>query len=206
MPTTIKHLIQEFDLPSIQKVSWKERIPTQDEGIYIVSLSDDPNSNNGILDTIPISKDIIEDWIEKVGGFEIDKIHTNDSEVIIERMSQFWLPDENIIYIGKAPKRKSGKGIGNRVNEYYRTEYGARKPHAGGHWIKALTVLDDLFVYYSPCDNPGDVETAMLRYFCESVSDSTREILRDKTLTLPFANLQLERGQIKNHGLGKMKL
>ena len=117
MSTIINHLIQEFELPSIQKVNWKERIPTQDEGVYIVSLSNDPNSNNGILDTIPISKDIIENWIEKVVGFEIDKIKTYSSNAIIERMSQFWLPDENIIYIGKAPKRKSGKGIGNRVNE-----------------------------------------------------------------------------------------
>lgn len=206
MPTTINQLTKQYNLPAAIKVNWGERIPTQDEGVYIVSLSEYPNTNNGILNEIPISEEIIEKWIKKVDGFEIDKIKTYDSKAIIERMSQFWLPDENIVYIGKAPKRSSGKGIGNRVNEYYRTEYGARKPHAGGHWIKALTVLKDLFVYYSVCDNPGDVETGILRYFCKNVSESTRQILRDKILTLPFANLQLERGQIKNHGLGKMKL
>jgi len=206
LPTTINQLIKEFDLPVANKVKWGERIPTQDEGIYIVSLSDDPNSNNGILNEVPISDNIIEKWIAKVDGFEIDRIKTYDLKVIIKRLSQFWMPDENIVYIGKAPKRSSGKGIGNRVNEYYRTEYGARKPHAGGHWIKSLTVFEDLFVYYSPCDNPGDVEISLLRYFCKNVSETTRDILRDKTLSLPFANLQLERGQIKNHGLGKMKL
>jgi len=206
MPTTVNRLIEEYELPPAGKVKWGERIATQDEGIYIVSLSDDPNSNNGILNEAPISENIIKKWIAKVGGFEIDKLKTYDSKVIIERLSQFWMPDENIVYIGKAPKRSNGKGIGNRVSEYYKTEYGARKPHAGGHWIKSLTVLEDLFVYYSPCDNPGDVEISLLQYFCENVSESTRNELRDKTLTLPFANLQLERGQIKNHGLGKMKL
>ena len=54
----------------------------------------------------------------------------------------------NVLYIGKAPKRNNGKGLGNRVNEYYRTEYGARNPHAGGHWIKSLAKLENLFVYY----------------------------------------------------------
>ena len=50
-----------------------------------------------------------------------------------------------------------------------------------------------------------EIEEGMLRFFCNNVLDATRSILRDKELPLPFANLQLRRGQVKNHGLGKMK-
>ena len=154
---------------------------------------------------LSISRDIIRKWIKKVDGFEIDKIKTFDPDKVIERLSQFWLPDENILYIGKAPKRSSGNGIGNRVREYYKTDYGEKRPHAGGHWLKSLTILDELFVYYTACENPGRIEEGMLRFFCNNVSEATISILRDKVLPLPFANLQLRRGQVKNHGLGKMK-
>ena len=204
-PTTVNKLSENYNLPLANRVKWNERIPTQDEGVYIVSLSDDPGRNNGIQKNPPISRDIIEKWIAKVDGFEIDKIKTFDPDKVIERLSQFWLPDENILYIGKAPKRSSGKGIGNRVREYYKTDYGEKRPHAGGHWLKSLTILDELFVYYTACENPGRIEEGMLRFFCNNVSEATISILREKELPLPFANLQLRRGQVKNHGLGKMK-
>jgi hypothetical protein len=120
-------------------------------------------------------------------------------------MSEFWLPDENILYFGKAPKRSYRKGVGNRVGEYYKTDYGEAKPHAGGHWLKALKNLNELFVYYVETENCGEIEINMLSYFCENVSDGTRSQLRDKKLSLPFANLELKKGQRKNHGLNKMK-
>ena len=205
MPTTVNQLSDSYNLPFAKRVKWNERISTQDEGVYIVSLSEESGKNNGIQKNPPISRDIIRKWIKKVDGFEIDKIKTFDTGKVIERLSQFWLPDENILYIGKAPRRSSGKGIGNRIREYYKTKYGEKRPHAGGHWLKSLIILDELFVYYTTCENPGEIEEGMLRFFCNNVSDSTRSILRDKELLLPFANLQLRRGQVKNHGLGKMK-
>lgn len=205
MPTTINQLTSNFNLPEVNKVKWNERIPIEKEGVYIVSLSDNPDCNNGIIKEIPISETIIKKWIKKVNGFELDKIKTFDSKKIIERLSQFWLPDENIIYIGKAPVRSNGKGIGNRVNEFYKTDYGKKRPHAGGHWIKSLTILKDTYVYYTTTLNSGEIEINLLNYFCENISDSTKKILRDKELTLPFGNLELKKGQIKKHGLGKMK-
>lgn len=205
MATTINELIKYFNLPKSKMVQWNEKIPTEKEGIYIVSLSGDPGLNNGILNTIPISKDIIDKWIKKVNGFEIDKELTFDRDKIVERLSQFWLPDESIIYIGKASIRSNGNGIGNRVKEFYNTDYGEKRPHAGGHWIKALTVLNKLKVHYILCDNSGEIEIKLLKYFIDNVSGESKQILRDKELMLPFGNLELKKGQIKNHGLGKMK-
>ncbi len=205
MPTTINELIEKFDLPKSKVVKWNETIPTEREGIYIVSLSKDPKINSGTLDEIPISTNTINKWIKKVNGFELDKILTFDKDFIIERLSEFWLPDENIVYIGKAPIRSNGKGIGNRVKEFYKTEYGEKKPHAGGHWIKSLSNLSDLYVHYILCDNSGDIEIRLLKQFIDNVSDRSKIKLRDKELMLPFANLELKKGQIKKHGLGKMK-
>lgn len=205
MPTTVNELIKKFDLPESKVVKWKETISTEKEGIYIVSLSKDPDLNSGILEKIPISKNIIDKWIQKVNGFELDKVLTFDKDLIIERLSEFWLPDENIVYIGKAPIRSNGKGIGNRVKEFYKTEYGEKRPHAGGHWIKSLSNLNDLYVHYILCDNAGDLEIKLLKQFIDNISDKSKRKLRDKELMLPFANLELKKGQIKKHGLGKMK-
>lgn len=205
MPITVNELIKRFDLPTAKKVKWDELISTEQEGIYIVSLSNNPNLNSGNVKDIPISKGILKKWVEKVGGFEIDKTKTFDINLITDRLSESWLPDENILYIGKAPKRKNGKALGNRVREFYRTEYGERKPHAGGHWLKSLYLIDELFVYYTTCTNSSEIELNLLSYFCENISNDTRKLLRDKELTLPFANLELKKGQIKKHGLSKMK-
>lgn len=205
MPTTVNELIKKFDLPKSKVVKWKETISTEKEGIYIVSLSKDPELNSGILEEIPISKNIIDKWIQKVNGFELDKVLTFDKDLIIERLSEFWLPDENIVYIGKAPIRSNGKGIGNRVREFYKTEYGEKRPHAGGHWLKSLSNLNDLYVHYILCDNSGDFEIKLLKQFIDNISDKSKRKLRDKQLMLPFANLELKKGQIKKHGLGKMK-
>lgn len=205
MPTTINELIKRFDLPKSSVVKWNEIIPSEKEGIYIVSLSKDPGKNEGTLDEIPISKHIIENWIRKVNGFELDKELTFDEDLIIERLSQFWFPDENIVYIGKAPIRSNGKGIGNRVKEFYKTEYGEKRPHAGGHWIKSLSNLNDMFVHYVLCDNSGDYEIKLLKHFVDNVSDKSKSKLRDKELMLPFGNIELKKGRIKKHGLGKIK-
>jgi hypothetical protein len=141
MPISINELLKEFDLQPIKTVRWGRKIHTEKEGVYFVSLSNNPDLNSGAISEIPICKVVLKKWIEKVGGFEIDKIRTFDVELIIKRLSEFWLPDENIVYIGKAPIRNNGKGIGIRINEFYNTDYGEKRPHAGGHWIKSFTTI-----------------------------------------------------------------
>lgn len=206
MPTTIQFLIDKFELPSSNVVKWKEKILTEEEGVYIVSRSKNPASLKVKQSKIPISGDIIEQWIAKVKGFELDKSLTFDSSKVIERITQFWMPDENILYIGKAPVRRNGKGIGNRVKEFYNTELGDKRPHAGGHWIKVLANLDNLYLHYIICQNSGEIEFSLLECFIENVSGKSKLLLRDKELMLPFGNLELKKGLIKKHGLGKMKL
>ena len=132
MPTTVNQLSDSYNLPLAKRVKWDERISTQDEGIYIVSLSEESGRNNGILKNPPISRDIIRKWIKKVDGFEIDKINTFDTGKVIERLSQFWLPDENILYIGKAPRRSSGKGLGTASGNIIKQSMGKKDLTLGG--------------------------------------------------------------------------
>lgn len=205
MPTTINELSRVFNLNHFKMVHWGFPPGTEEVGIYIISLSPDPEKNIGTLEKCPVDVEIINEWIYKVGGFELDGLKTFDAQSVTRRMSEFWLPDENILYIGNAPKRSNNKGIGNRVREFYKTEYGEAKPHAGGHWLKSLKNLNELYVYYAETYDSGNIEIEMLEFFCDNVSDETLEILMDKKLPLPFANLELTKGKRKNHGLYKMK-
>lgn len=206
MPTTIKQLVAEAGLPfsTINMVKWNTPIDSKKEGIYIISLSENEELNRTI-EEIPLSTTILESWIKKLDYFIIDKIKTKDTNTIKERLSEFWIPDENILYIGKAPLRKVGGGIGNRVQEYYNTAIGERKPHAGGHWIKMLENLNDLYIFYIECEHSHIHEANMLAKFGELVSDNIRERLEAKGPILPFANLENGSKERKKHGLKHMK-
>lgn len=206
MPITVNELVKKvgLDPKSLKKVKWGTPVSTQKEGVYSVSLSETPDANNSLAE-IPISMNILKEWINKVGGFTIDKSLTYDSELIKNRLSKFWLSDESILYIGKAPIRKNRKGLGNRIQEYYETEFGESKPHAGGHWIKTLSNLKDLYVYYIECPNSPKIESDMMEQFGSSVSETSKKQLSGTGVILPFANLEDGRKTRKKHGLGHMK-
>lgn len=121
-----------------------------------------------------------------------------------KRLTSFWLQDESVLYIGKAPKRGNGSGISKRVSEYFSTIIGNGGPHSGGQWIKTLKNLKDFFVYYGVCNKPGEVENMMLQFFMNNVSEDTLLKLYDKKLPLPFANIKF-RGN-KNHGFKNQRL
>jgi hypothetical protein len=119
-------------------------------------------------------------------------------------LSKFWLPDESILYIGKAPKRSNGTGISKRVSEYYSTPIGKGSPHSGVQWLKVLKNIDAFTVYYGVCESPALIEYEMLNFFMNNVSTSTRLKLWDKNFPLPFANIR-NKGD-KKHGLKNQRL
>lgn len=206
MPTTIQQLVEKCGLPStdIKEVKWNTDIKCKEEGIYIISLSERAEVNQNVTD-FPISMTILKNWIKKLDYFTIDGKETRDADVIRKRLEEFWISDENILYIGKAPLRKKGGGIGNRVQEYYDTAIGECRPHAGGHWIKLLENLNELHVFYITCKDSGAIEKNMLSKFGEMVSENVKEALAAKGPVLPFANLEDGDNVRKKHGLGHMK-
>lgn len=204
MPSTVSYLFNEARVKIIGRTKWGYNI-VQDEskypGIYIVCLTDDERKSNNLLENAPISEIKIKYWIKKVPTIELDKKPNPSVDAIIRRLSEFWLPDENILYIGMTTKK-----INQRINQYYTTELGDKRPHAGGHWIKTLTSLNNLYIYYGKCNNPEEVEDFMLELFIKNVSNYSLSKLRDPHRPFPFANLEYPKGNKKNHDIGKSKL
>jgi hypothetical protein len=125
-------------------------------------------------------------WVERLPGFTLAGHVSPDAEAVARHLAEWWLPDEAIAYIGKATN------LANRVGQYYRTPLGDAKPHAGGHWIKTLSVLNQLTVHYAevPDVAPETVEDRMLSLFMAGVSAETRARHPQSALPLPFANLE----------------
>jgi hypothetical protein len=116
-------------------------------------------------------------------------------QVLAARLAAFWLADEVVLYAGLA-----GTSVHKRVRQYYATPLGAKRPHAGGWWLKTLTMLDELWVHWSGAEDPDDAEQRMLSAFADAVSPTTRDGLHDRERVAPFANLRTSRG-VKRHGI-----
>lgn len=151
MPTNIANLFQYFGIMNYDVVPWSTPIGSKGQGVYIVALTNDITSTCKFL--AEFDELVIQKWIDKLPTFTVDGRRAT-VETVKARLGQFWLPDECILYIGKAPFRDNGDGLANRVKEYYDTEIGERKEHSGGQWIKALSNLDSTFVFYFEDDNP----------------------------------------------------
>src|SRR5688500_3829636 len=122
MPTSLSKLYEEFNVGDYRKVSRGRKIERSGQGVYIVALTDDINSRSQFE---PVFNDrIIETWVNKLPSFMVDGGRATASSVKA-RLMQFWIPDECILYIGKAPFRSNpNSGLAKRVGEYFSTEIG----------------------------------------------------------------------------------
>lgn len=169
----------------------------------MVSLAEARDAMGGMA-TCPISIDAVRSWLSvRRREFTLDGKLLPTAEDVARRLSEFWLPDEAILYIGQ-----TGTPLSRRVADFYGTPLGARRPHAGGHWIQTLSNRGSLYVHCAASDNPTKHEADLFELFCQNVSAATRAQLRDPSHPFPFANLESPRGHVssyagrKNHGLG----
>lgn len=203
MPTTVKDLFEQHQIKNLKQIQWGTKFSDNETGIYIISTSNQPDQHLCLTDEPIFDDNQINHWINKLDCFLIDN-EPPTIQNIKARLTQFWLPDESILYIGKAPKRSGGKGISNRIIEYYNTTIGDRGPHSGGQWIKVLKNIGSFTIYYGYTDKPDEVEKEMFEMFKENVSDSSLTKLYDKNQPLPFANIRC-RGD-KKHGMKNQRL
>lgn len=204
MPITVKEIIEKVGLnPAlIRKTKWGEQVNSTKSGIYIVSLSENPSENNTLYNC-PISMPALKAWINKMNGFKLDGVMTKDAGIISKRIAKFWIKDENILYIGKTNDKK---GLKSRVNRFYKHIAGDRTPHAGGHWLKILNNLEQLYVYYIECKDSKRIESLMLdNIFSKALSEESKQQLVGTEPMLPFGNLEDGRKIRKKHGLCHMK-
>ena len=201
--TTVRQLFNKFDISDFHQVNWGTAFNEKKQGVYVVSTSNNPDKHLGITDRPNFDNQQIKLWIGKLSNFQVDGNLATLTN-IKNRLADFWFPDESILYIGKAPTRKSESGISKRVSEYFTTIIGNGGPHSGGQWIKALKDLNTFTVYYAACDKPGEVEHKMLEFFMSKVSTTTLANLYDKQLPIPFANIKFKGN--KKHGLKNQRL
>jgi len=195
MPSSIALLIDAAGLVYGGSVSWQEAVPVQAPGVYLISLSDDPGSLAGTLPSAPIDPTAVSELLHVRPELTVDAARPNEEE-LTHRVSEFWLPDENVLYIGLA-----GTSLAGRVGAYYSTRLGRRSPHAGGWFLKLLDNLSKLHVHYATADDPDQSEDLMLRAFVAGVSSAAKRSFRDPGHPFPYANLEWPKRVRKAHGI-----
>lgn len=199
MPSTISDIMSAVRLDIGGSVQWGTTVPCRTQGIYIISVSSDPHYRGTLAHCIDKAK--VTTWLSKAKGLRLDGTRPTAKDVVA-RLASFWLPDESILYIGKAGKDDGSKQtVSKRVRAFYRTDLGRPGPHAGGHWLKTLANLDELYVFWAATPKPEVAEKQLLAAFIANVSPTSKSALYDPSKPLPFANLEFPHGQRKGHGI-----
>lgn len=192
--TEVKNLLAQSNLSLTGKVKWNKNIDKEEAGVYIIALTSP-------LEEAPIDIIKIEGWKMIATDITLDNQTNPPCESIKERLSQFWFPDEKILYIGQTKK-----SIRTRIRSFYSHKLGKRSPHAGGHWLKTLKNLDGLDIYFAVCDNPQEKENELLRNFINNISKTSKNALFDSERPFPFANLTCNGYGRKQHKIGNSRV
>ena len=181
-------LLRSVGLLADGPVRWGNPVRVGGPGVYIVEMATP-------LKSAPVDHTIVGRWIEHVPGLSLEGARPTPRELAV-RLGEFWLPDETVLYIGM-----TNLSIGGRVGAFIKTPLGDRRPHAGGHWLKTLTVLPELRVWWAPTSAPEEYEDALLSAFAQGISAAAKAGLRDASVLLPFGNLQTATNERKQHGI-----
>lgn len=186
MPSSVAAVFAAAGLEPEGVVRWGMPLPDERSGVYAVALTDASASLEGTLPAVPISAAAIAELLVVRPELTLDGRRPS-AEKLAARIGAFWFPDEPIVYIGLATSLRS------RVRGYYTTPLGARRPHAGGWFLKTLSNLDQLYVHFARVAEFDDAECAMLEAFVAGVSPATCAQLADPAHPWPFANLEIRR-------------
>jgi len=207
MPSSVRSIFAAVGLEPGASVPWGVKTPAPRSGprtgVYVVASTGDIDETDGAQPTFPASLDALDELLSQRPELLLDG-ERPDAHSLAERLSGFWLPNEPILYIGLAGRRvkRPPEGeLAKRVGEYYKTKLGARSPHAGGWFLKTLSVLDDLVVHCAYCDHVDRVEQAMLESFASGVAMEAKDGLHDPERVMPFGNLEHPPGVRKRHGI-----
>lgn len=181
-------LLRSVGLLADGPAAWGAPVRSAQAGVYLIELPA-PQA------TAPIDFNAIGRWIQRVPGLTLDGARPTGRE-LAARLHRFWLPDQAVLYVGS-----STASIGARVAAFQRTSLGDRKPYAGPYWLKTLTGLDRLRLWWAETDAVEEYEDALLEAFARTVAPEVAAGLHDPEVVLPFANLQTTDRTRKRHGI-----
>ena len=171
-------------------VMWGRPVPSGRPGVYVIEWAD-------ARADAPIELTLVGKWLERLPALRLDGGRPT-TRALAARLHDFWLPGQVVVYVGMT----SG-GLGSRLASLYRTPLGDRRPFAGGHWLKTLRGLERARVWWAVTDAPEEYEDSLLGAFADAVDTSPEAAPRlpDRSVILPFANLQTATGTPKAHGV-----
>src|SRR3954464_1305975 len=165
---------------------WARPVPSRRPGVFVVELPRE-------LHDAPVDIVALRRWCEHSPTMTLDGEKPTPEE-IAKRLHEFWLPDEPVLYVGRSAKTNNA-----RLPAMYATPLGDARPHSGGHWLRTLSVLSELRVWWADTDAHEEYEDALIG----EVAKRNAALGRDAATggLLPFANLVTPDGITKAHGL-----
>ncbi len=197
MPVTVKEIFNKVGLEPSVPLKWRNAISIKGNGVYIISSSSNSTMNTGITSSCKVNEEVFKKW--KSFSPELNKKNLSTIKPIQTEINKFWKPKENILYIGESSSETNG--LAKRVNQFYIHQVGWKGPHTGGYWLKLLSQLEELYVYYAVCDHPRDTEFKMLLHFIEQCTGKSFYDLQELGKHLPFANMKVDFQ--KKHSISK---
>lgn len=200
MAISVQELFGLCDPTTTGTVKWRQPVPLDVPGIYIVSTSADEMDCIGPHPEYEADFTAITRLRELCPDIRVDGHLANYSQVA-RRLGELWVPNASVLYIGLASTSLRG-----RVGAYYSTKIGKTSPHAGGWWLKTFRHLDDCHVHFAACNDVDKKEQSMINAFSQSLSPIQKARLFDPEKIAPFANVEVRRRVYKNHGLSNYKV
>ena len=167
---------------------WGRPIAAPGPGVFVVEMPSPPASP-------PIELTAVGDWITRVESLRLDGERPT-SRQLATRLASFWLPSSPVLYIGA-----SERSVAKRVAALWTTTLGDRRPHPGGHWLRALRGLEGARIWWASTPAVEEYEDALFGAFLAGVDDAERAALHDPDTVMPFANLRAATGERRRTGL-----
>lgn len=200
MTISAQELFGLFDPTTTGTVKWKQPVPQDVPGVYIVSTTADGTDGVGPHPEYEADFTAIARLRKLCPDIRIDGRLANDCQ-IGARLGDLWVPYASVLYIGLA-----STSLRDRVGAYYRTKLGKTSPHAGGWWLKTFLHLEECHVHFAACNEVHRKEQSMIKAFSESLSPGQKARLFDPENIAPFANVEVRPRVYKNHGLSNYKI
>lgn len=200
MTISVGDLFEKSGLHPAGVVNWGDQVPLDRPGVYMVASTPDISDAVGRSGIYQPDLTALESLRTICPSVTVDDAPAT-SEQLADRIGAFWISPSAVLYVGLA-----GTSVRKRINEYCRTQIGRRAPHAGGWWLKTLDNLDELFVHYAATETPKSAEARLLETFAAEVQPSVRRALHDSERIAPFANVRVQDGTLKRHGMAGYKL
>jgi hypothetical protein len=113
MPSTVADILAAAGAKRAGVARWGElpdrprRASSPTTGIYMVALTDVLDRVDGTLAKAPASLSPLKKLLERRPELTLDKMPEPTRRQLQVRLSEFWLPDETVLYIGLADARRN---------------------------------------------------------------------------------------------------